>query len=134
MPPYTNVFPETLREYIELKIIPQYTCFDKAHRTDHVLKVIQKSLELASYYKINQKMVYTIAAYHDLGLCKGREFHHLVSGKMLLEDQTLKQWFTEKQLLTMEEAVEDHRASNEQVPRSIYGKTVSYTHLTLPTN
>lgn len=70
-------------------------------------------------------MVFVIAAYHDLGLCEGREFHHIVSGRMLLADETLRQWFTDGQLLQMKEAIEDHRASNKQAPRSIYGKIVA---------
>ena len=58
-----------LREYIQQNIIPQYVNFDKAHQIDHVEKVIEESLKLASYYDVNLPMVYTIAAYHDLGLC-----------------------------------------------------------------
>lgn len=126
MPAHTaNDFPKDLCEYIEQQIIPQYTHFDKAHRTDHVLKVIEESLKLASYYEVDRKMVYTIAACHDLGLCQGREFHHLVSGKMLMADRRLQQWFTEEERLVMKEAVEDHRASNTRPPRSIYGKIVA---------
>lgn len=123
--PTANAFPKELCEYIEQQIIPQYAHFDKAHRTDHVLKVMEESLKLASYYEVDRKMVYTIAACHDLGLCEGREFHHLVSGKIIMADQTLKQWFTTEELLIMKEAVEDHRASNEYAPRSIYGKIVA---------
>lgn len=125
MLPYTNGFPIELREYIEQEIIPQYARFDKAHRTDHVLKVMEESMELAQYYDVDHLMVYVVAAYHDLGLCEGRELHHLVSGKILLADGTLKQWFTKEQLLAMKEAVEDHRASNKQAPRSIYGRIVA---------
>ncbi|WP_336535207.1 HD domain-containing protein [Bacteroides acidifaciens] len=117
--------PMELREYIQQNIIPQYVNFDKAHQIDHVEKVIEESMKLASYYDVNVSMVYTIAAYHDLGLCEGREFHHIVSGRILLADETLRHWFTDEQLLPMKEAIEDHRASNKQAPRSIYGKIVA---------
>lgn len=117
--------PIELREYIQQNIIPQYVNFDKAHQIDHVEKVIEESLKLSSYYDVNLPMVYTIAAYHDLGLCEGREFHHIVSGKKLMADETLRHWFTDEQLLQMKEAIEDHRASNKQAPRSIYGKIVA---------
>ena len=117
--------PIELREYIQQNIIPQYVNFDKAHQIDHVEKVIEESLKLASYYDVNLPMVYTIAAYHDLGLCEGREFHHIVFGKKLMADETLRHWFTDEQLLQMKEAIEDHRASNKQIPRSIYGKIVA---------
>ena len=114
-----------LCEHIRERIIPQYVNFDKAHRIDHVEKVIEESMKLALHYEVNSAMVYTIAAYHDLGLCEGREFHHIVSGKILFADETLWQWFTDDQMLQMKEAIEDHRASNKQAPRSIYGKIVT---------
>ncbi|MFT0112226.1 HD domain-containing protein [Bacteroides faecis] len=114
-----------LCEHIRERIIPQYVNFDKVHRIDHVEKVIEESMKLALHYEVNSAMVYTIAAYHDLGLCEGREFHHIVSGKILFADETLWQWFTDDQMLQMKEAIEDHRASNKQAPRSIYGKIVA---------
>ena len=114
-----------LCEHIRERIIPHYVNFDKAHRIDHVEKVIEESMKLALHYEVNSAMVYTIAAYHDLGLCEGREFHHIVSGKILFADETLWQWFTDDQMLQMKEAIEDHRASNKQAPRSIYGKIVA---------
>ena len=114
-----------LCEHIRERIIPQYVNFDKAHRIDHVEKVIEESMKLALHYEVNSAMVYTIAAYHDLGLCEGREFHNIVSGKILFADETLWQWFTDDQMLQMKEAIEDHRASNKQAPRSIYGKIVA---------
>ena len=43
---YINDFPMEFRNYIASKIIPQYADFDKAHRVDHVLKVIAESLSL----------------------------------------------------------------------------------------
>ena len=116
--------PTDLREYIEINILPQYATFDKAHRLNHAEKVIEESMKLAQYYEVEPAMVYTIAAYHDLGLCEGREFHHLISGKILAADEKLRKWFSEAQLQTMKEAVEDHRASNKQAPRSMYGKIV----------
>lgn len=44
---------------------------------------------------------------------------------MLLADKELGKWFTESQLHTMAEAVEDHRASSDHAPRSIYGRIVA---------
>lgn len=117
--------PADLQRYIYEKIIPQYINFDKAHQVDHVEYVIEESLKLALHYEVDPSMVYTIAAYHDLGLCEGREFHHIVSGKMLLADETLRRWFTDDQMQQMKEAIEDHRASNKYAPRSIYGKIVA---------
>ena len=115
----------TLQAYIESAILPRYKDFDPAHRIDHALQVIAESLKLAKHYDVNERMVYTIAAYHDIGLCEGRERHHLVSGRMLRADERLHEWFTDEEIETMAQAVEDHRASLDHAPRSIYGRIVA---------
>ena len=116
---------QDLREYIEQTIIPQYDHFDKAHQRDHVEMVICQSLEIAERLDVNINMVYAIAAYHDTGLCEGREHHHEVSAHIILSDEHLLHWFTPEQIQTMAEAAEDHRASANHAPRSIYGRIVA---------
>ena len=114
-----------LQQYIEQEIIPRYDLFDKAHQRDHVLMVIQQSLDIASRLDVDQDMVYTIAAYHDTGLCEGREHHHEVSARIIKADQQLHRWFTDEQIAVMADAAEDHRASAKQAPRTIYGRIVA---------
>lgn len=116
---------QTLKEYIESEIIPRYDNFDGAHRRDHVRSVIGQSQELSRYYDVNPEVLYAAAAYHDLGLCEGREKHHLVSGRIIREDKTLLNWFSVEEIEVIAEAAEDHRASNETPPRSIYGKIIA---------
>ena len=120
----TNVNP-ALVEYIERKILPRYDHFDQAHQRDHVTMVIQQSMDIASRLDVDIDMVYAIAAYHDTGLCEGRERHHEVSAQIIKTDQNLRQWFTEEQILVMADAAEDHRASAKQAPRTIYGRIVA---------
>jgi uncharacterized protein len=114
-----------LRHYIEEEIIPRYDHFDKAHQRDHVLMVIQQSMDIASHLDVDLDMVYTIAAYHDTGLCEGREHHHEASARIIRADRRLREWFTEEQIQTMADAAEDHRASAKQAPRTIYGRIVA---------
>ena len=116
---------ENLQCYVEERIIPLYDHFDKAHQRDHVQMVIRQSMGLAARMEVDRDMVYAIAAYHDIGLCEGREHHHEASARMLLADTELRKWFTESQLQTMAEAVEDHRASSDHAPRSLYGRIVA---------
>ncbi|MBR3854107.1 MAG: HD domain-containing protein, partial [Tidjanibacter sp.] len=111
--------------YIEEHILPRYDHHDAAHRRDHAEGVIRRSLALAEHYDVEPDMVYTIAAWHDVGLCEGRKLHHVTSGRMLLEDKVLPRWFSPEQLNTMREAIEDHRASSDHSPRSIYGAIVA---------
>ncbi len=122
---HTPPLNQALLQYIEQQIIPLYDHFDRAHQRDHVQMVIKQSMELAKKLDVDAEMVFTIAAYHDVGLCEGRERHHLVSAQMLLADTELNRWFTTSQLQTMAEAVEDHRASSDHAPRSLYGRIVA---------
>lgn len=115
----------SLVQYIEQEILPRYEHYDAAHQRDHIDAVILRSLELAKHYDVNVDMVYAIAAYHDTGICEGRETHHLVSGRIIRDDIKLRNWFTESQIETMAQAAEDHRASSTHEPRSIYGKIVA---------
>lgn len=124
-----------LVEFIETQILPQYQAFDRAHNMEHVTRVIRSSLQLAQQTGADIDMVYTIAAYHDLGLTGPRAIHHITSGKILQTDARLKRWFSPEQLRLMKEAVEDHRASASRAPRSIYGKIVAEADRDLePTN
>lgn len=111
--------------YIEDAIIPRYDNFDAGHRRDHVEIVIEQSLQLAQYYDVDINMVYAIAAYHDTGLVAGRKLHHVVSGEIIKSDMKLREWFDEAQIRVMVDAVEDHRASSDKEPRTIYGKIVA---------
>lgn len=114
-----------LKRYIEREIIPRYEHFDRAHDVGHVRTVIARSLELAARYEVDADMVYAIAAYHDTGLVNGRENHHLDAGRILAADRELRRWFSEEQVEVMRQAVEDHRASADHAPRSIYGRIVA---------
>jgi len=114
-----------LKAYIEQEILPRYDHFDAAHQRNHAEEVIERSMALAEHYDVNEDMVYAIAAYHDTGLCEGRDTHHLVSGRIIREDMKLREWFDEGQIEVMAQASEDHRASSGHEPRSIYGKIVA---------
>lgn len=115
-----------LRRYVEGNILPRYAAFDKGHDERHARKVIADSLALAADRDdVDIDMVYAIAAYHDVGLSEGRDLHHVYSGKKLYSDSNLRRWFSESQIKLMQEAVEDHRASNKTEPRSIYGRIVA---------
>ena len=101
-----------LEAYVEAEILPRYTHFDKAHQLDHIETVIRQSAKLADMLAaqgvaVDPDMVYIIAAYHDLGIVNGRDNHHIDSGKILMADPFLKDFFTREKLETMKEAVED---------------------------
>jgi uncharacterized protein len=116
---------EEIKAYIESEILPRYDGFDAAHRRDHADMVISRSVELAERLGADIEMAYVIAAYHDMGLAVGRDVHHTESKRILLEDNRLREWFSAEQIAIMADAVEDHRASSKQPPRTLYGRIVA---------
>ena len=116
---------ESLHNYIYREVIPSYADFDKAHREDHALTVIDRALSMGRQYDIDEEMLLTAAACHDLGLAVDRKTHHLESGRIIREDKRLSEWFSSGQIETIAQAAEDHRASAKTPPRSIYGRLVA---------
>lgn len=112
-------------EYVEREILPRYEGFDPAHRRDHADVVVERSIALAERLGARVDMAYVVAAYHDTGLAVGRDVHHTESKRILLEDSALRQWFSAEDIATMADAVEDHRASSKQPPRTLYGRIVA---------
>lgn len=128
------MIPADLIAYVEAEILPRYAAFDPAHRIDHARMVIEQSQEIvkrlpqpqaASPAAVTLPLAYVVAAYHDLGLCCGRELHHVHSARILREDANLHRWFTNEEIEVMADAVEDHRASAKKPPRTIYGRIVA---------
>ena len=70
-------------------------------------------------------MVYTIASYHDIGHHIDSKNHEIISADIMSKDKNLSRFFTKNELVTIKEAIEDHRASAKDDPRSIYGRIVS---------
>ena len=114
---------ESLHNYIYNEIIPKYAVFDKAHHEDHALAVIDRALSMGRQYNINEEMLLTAAACHDLGLAIDRKTHHLESGRIIRADYRLTEWFSSEQIEVIAQAAEDHRASSKIPPRSIYGES-----------
>jgi uncharacterized protein len=116
---------KALLQYLYQKVIPIYRHFDQAHQMDHVETVISNALEIATDYEVNRDMVYVIACFHDIGMQFGREHHHITGGQFLFDDPVLPSYFTESERIIMKEAIEDHRASRKDEPRTIYGKIIA---------
>ncbi|MBG0763024.1 HD domain-containing protein [Acholeplasma laidlawii] len=119
-----NIDP-LLIEYCERNIIPKYKLLDLAHQPNHVFDVIEKSLIIAKDYDVNIQMIYVVAVFHDIGLLVNRKTHHIDGGKILKDDAFIQNYFTTDEIVIMKQAVEDHRASNDDAPRTIYGKIIS---------
>ncbi len=120
-----------LVKYIENEIFPLYNRNEDGHGINHIKTVIKRSLELSKNYDVDLDMVYTIASYHDLGHYIDRKTHEIISAEMFMKDEKIKKWFTDDQRNIIKEAIEDHRASSNHEPRSIYGKIISTADRTI---
>ena len=116
-----------LQDYIENSIFPEYEKNEKGHGIDHIKYVIQRSFQLAeeNNLDVNPNMVYTIASYHDIGHHIDSKTHEIISADIMSKDKNLSRFFTDDELMIIKEAIEDHRASAKEEPRSIYGRIVS---------
>ena len=120
---YDNI-PADLKAYVETDILPRHEHYDAAHRPDHIRRVIARSMAMRPH-PCRGEAVYAAAAMHDIGICEGREVHHLASGRIIRADHNLRRWFSEEEIELIAQAAEDHRASATTPPRSSLGMIVA---------
>ena len=116
-----------LIKYTEENIFPEYSKNESGHGIDHIKYVIKRSFDIVSQNKldVNLDMVYIIAAYHDIGHHIDSKNHEKISAEIMSKDKELERFFNDEELRIIKEAIEDHRASSDHEPRSIYGRIVS---------
>ena len=124
---YTKNVNENLKKYIEKNIFPEYEKNDGGHNLAHILEVIRRSFALNDTFKLGleDNMIYAIAACHDWGKYEDHATHNLIAARNFYSDKGMKKFFNEEQRKIIKEAIEDHRSSKEEEPRSIYGKLIS---------
>ena len=122
---YEILVTKELKEYIEKNIFEEYNLNDKGHDIEHINFVLERAYEISKDHELDYNMLYTIVCYHDIACHINRDEHEKLSAEKLYQDNELKKFFADDELKIMKEAVEDHRASLEYVPRNIYGKILS---------
>ncbi|MCI9234222.1 MAG: HD domain-containing protein [Bacilli bacterium] len=124
---YTKNVDSKLKKYVEEKVFPEYEKNDKAHGIIHILEVIRRSFALNATLKLGleDNKIYAIAAFHDLGKYIDHENHEKIAASLFMEDPAMPIFFNEQERTVIKEAIEDHRSSKEDTPRSDYGKLIS---------
>lgn len=124
---YTKNVEQDLKKYISEQIFPEYDKNDGGHNIVHILEVIRRSFELNETFNLNlnDNMIYAIAACHDWGKYENNEIHHLIAARNFINDDGMKRFFSAEERRIIKEAIEDHRSSKDDEPRSIYGKLIS---------
>ena len=112
--------PADLKDYVESDILPRHEHYDAAHRPNHIRRVIARAMAQEA-----SPITYAAAAMHDIGICEGREVHHLASGRIIRADHNLRRWFSEEEVELIAQAAEDHRASATTPPRSPLGMIIA---------
>jgi len=114
-----------LKKYIEEKILPEYELNDGGHNSEHIKYVLKRAFELGNEDEINYDILYTCVCFHDIACHIDRDNHEVLSAKRAYEDNFLNGFFNAIEMKIIREAIEDHRASLEYIPRNIYGKILS---------
>ena len=124
---YTKNVRQDLKDYITEHIFPEYDKNDRGHNIAHILEVIRRSFALNDTFKLglNDNMMYAIASCHDWGKYEDHATHHLIAARNFMNDEGMKKFFTDEERTIIKEAIEDHRSSKEDEPRSVYGKLIS---------
>lgn len=124
---YLTDVNENLIDYVESNIFHQYGVNDKAHGIVHIREVIRRALALNDTFKLNlnANMIYAAAAYHDLGKHENHKIHEKIAARRFLSDDKMREFFSDEEMQIIADAIEDHRSSKNDCPRSIYGKLLS---------
>ena len=124
---YINrIISVNLKNYIENNIFPEYSKNESGHGIEHIKYVIDRCMRFAEQFdNIDLDMLYTIAAFHDIGHHIDKKNHEILSAKIFYDNDNMKQFFTKEERIIIKEGIEDHRASSNSIPRSNYGKIIS---------
>ena len=124
---YTKDVNKELKDYIEDNVFPGYEVNDKAHGIIHIKEVIRRSFALNDTFKLglDKNMIYTIAACHDLGKHENHQIHEKIAANRFINDSNFEKYFSNEERQIIKVAIEDHRSSKEEMPRSTYGKLIS---------
>lgn len=124
---YLRGVNEDLIKYVKEFVFPKYEPNDKAHGIIHVMEVIRRSFVLNDEcgLGLNPNLIYAVAACHDLGKYINSDIHEKIAADIFIKDENMKRFFSYEERLTIKEAIEDHRSSKEDEPRSTYGKLIS---------
>lgn len=122
-----NLVNKQLKEYIQDNIFKIYDLNGDSHNINHIKYVLERAFELSKPFEkdIDYNMLYTAVTYHDIGDHIDRATHEKISAKWMMDDENLNRFFNNEQKVIIKEAIEDHRASGKNVPRSIYGKILA---------
>ena len=123
---YTSEVNPELKKYIGENIFPQYEKNYKGHGILHILEVIRRAFALNKNLNLglDKNMIYAIASCHDLGKYINSDIHEKIAADFFIKDNNMKRFFNDEQRIIIKEAIEDHRSSKKDHPRTKYGELI----------
>lgn len=117
---------KNLVSYIETNIMPQYAQNDSGHGIEHINYVIERCFKFAEQFKdIDFNMLYVAAAFHDVAHHIDKNRHEILSAQIFYDNEDMRIFFSDDERAVIKEAIEDHRASANKIPRNVYGAILS---------
>lgn len=117
---------EKLIEYIENNILPEYSKNESGHGIEHINYVVNRCFKFAEQFdNIDLNVLYAIACFHDIAHYIDKNNHEILSARIFYNNEDMKEFFSDEERLVIKEAIEDHRASANHMPRNDYGKIIS---------
>jgi uncharacterized protein len=118
---------ESLKNYIEKNIFPLYENNFIGDGIDRINYVLNRSENIINEnnLEVDYDILYTAICFHDLRKDNEEKGHEFVSADIMFNDSFIKKFFSEDQIITIKQAIEDQRANAEKDPRNIYGKILS---------
>lgn len=102
---------------------------DLAHKVPHVSDVMSRSIiyanMLADIITLDHSILSVAAAFHDVGLSHGREYHEIYSAKYLIEDEFIEKNFTTYEIQTISNAILEHRSRYYGQRQSFYSRILA---------
>ena len=116
-----------LKEYIENNVLPLYDNNHIGDGKDRITYVLGRAEKIVkdNNLDVNDNILYTVISFHDIRKNNEEKEHELVSANIMANDEFIKSFFTDDEIMIIKEAIEDQRAKSDLEPRGIYGKILS---------
>lgn len=127
-----NVFLENNpKEYSNLydTIIAKYYNMNNGHGEQHIVEVIDGSLELNELLReeerVDERLIFVAALYHDVGNKYNRKFHAEIAEEIVRREEILKGMFSNEEINLIALACAEHRSSYKGEMSSMLSKIVN---------
>ncbi len=124
---YLRAVDPKLRNYVQENIFSSDDPNLLNYQLLPAIEAIRRSFALNETFhlNLNPNMIFAIAAYHDIWNCVDHSIHEKIAAEKFMEDLEMKTFFSDEDRVVIQQAIQDHRTTMKNEPRSVYGKLIS---------